>query len=107
MLEKTGTPSEGHPLPVKGLHEGEEKRRKPTNVMGVGLGPVTTACGPYGICNVTPAGISPAAMENGLSAKNGPHERFVSPVRSEMFCRSMQVCGFPKFRSLVASKRCP
>src|SRR5215813_5483103 len=116
MLENTGTPSAGQPFvntwftgsqPPMGLQLGDEYRRSPTSPIGVGLGPVITACGPYGMCRVTPAGISPAAIEYGLSAKNGPQERLVSPVRSEMFCRSIQVCGFPKFRSLVANKRCP
>src|SRR5579862_7871127 len=41
-LENTGTPSGGHPTPVKGLQSGEEYLRRPTSVMGVGFGPVIT-----------------------------------------------------------------
>ena len=38
MLEKTGTPSGGHPTPVVGWQKGEEYFRRPTSVMGVGVG---------------------------------------------------------------------
>src|SRR5262249_58614001 len=114
MLENPGTPSAGQPFvntwftgsqPPMGLQLGDEYRRSPTSPIGVGLGPVIRACGPYGMCRVTPAGISPAAIEYGLSAKNGPQERLVAPLRSEMFCRSTQVCRRPKLTSLAVHNR--
>src|SRR3981189_3851 len=102
MLEKTGTPSCGQLLPVNGSQLGEEYFRSPTRVIGVGLGPVTTACEPYGMCREHPTGISPVAIVKALSAANGPHAKLASPVRSEIFCRSMHVWGLPKLRSFVA-----
>ncbi len=57
-------------MPLKGSHCGEEYFLKPTSVIGVGFGPVTTGCDPYGMCSVTPAGISFAGdVESAISVE--------------------------------------
>lgn len=38
MLLNTGMPSGEHPVPVSGLHSGDEYFRSPTSVIGFGLG---------------------------------------------------------------------
>ena len=50
MPENTGTPeSTGQPVPVRGLHSGEEYLRVPTKVMGTGLPPAVTIQAPVGL----------------------------------------------------------
>jgi hypothetical protein len=36
MLEKTGTPSTGQPIPVSGWQKGDDQRRMPTRVIPLG-----------------------------------------------------------------------
>src|SRR6266496_3971786 len=97
MLENTGTPSAGQPLVAKfvsrGLQFGEEKGRRPTRLIGVSA--VGVMVDPSGKVNFIPAG---TVRLYGLS----------SPKMSQLpsiAIMSRQVCGFPAFKSVVASKR--
>src|SRR5436305_1222401 len=102
MLEKTGTPSDGHPTPVKKLQFGDENRRVPTMVKAGEFDPPATTC-PLGKVKFIPAGIAPAGTKNGPSSRNWPQVVGLPPAKSstalglmvERFARSRQVCGLP------------
>src|SRR5437868_149226 len=108
ILEKTGTPSAGQPVPVIGLQFGDEYFRSPTSVIGLlVVAPVTTGVGPYGKCRPPGGKIYPDGMLYGTSAKNAPQDKLESEFKTDIACRSRHVCAFPKFRSWVASRWCP
>src|SRR5579863_8597614 len=78
MLLKTGIPSAGHPVPVRGWHWGEEYWRRPTSVTPLGpTGPAGTVVGPFALYGRgrPPAGMTvPGVMKYERSAEKGPQE---------------------------------
>src|SRR5690349_18265400 len=105
--ENTGAPLAGQPVPVKGLHSGEEYGRIPTSVIGVPpAAPVTIHAaaglvmehgmfcpfGPpptYGRWRTCPCG---SVNEYGLSSPKDPQP-------CPRATRSKQVCGLPGLTS--------
>src|SRR5690348_512110 len=107
MFANTGIPSTGHPVPVNGLHWGEENGRNPTKFRVVPpAAPVTVE--PLGIWNTEPAGTVTVYW---LSSRNWPqlagesNEETALGFALAMLMMSRQVCGLAKLRSRDASNR--
>src|SRR5262245_59263725 len=108
MLEKTSTPSLGHPVPAIGSHSGEEYGRMPTRVIGVSaVGVIVQAAGAFAMGHGTfaPPGVGPGiygmwnvrpfgrTKEYAVSPKKGPQPRLESFKSTDSCCKSRQVCG--------------